>query len=54
MNTYQTSIKTGILLLYFGNPLLWYQIYENTTVVHTELKQEGKVRRTNGPPKYIS
>ena len=34
MNTCQISIKSDILLKYFGNPYPGYQILEITTVVH--------------------
>ena len=37
MNTCQTSIKTDILMQYFGNPHTGYQVLEITTVVHSEL-----------------
>ena len=37
MNTCQTSIKTDILMQYFGNPRHGYQILNITTVVHSEL-----------------
>ena len=39
MITCHTSIKTSILLMYFGNPYPEYQIHERTTtVVHNRTK----------------
>ena len=37
INTCQTSIKTDILMQYFGNPHPGYQVLDSTTVVHSEL-----------------
>ena len=55
MNTCQASIKTGILLIYLGNPHHGYQGHENTTQwFTTELNKGGSQADEHLPPKYVS
>ena len=57
MNTCQTSVKIGILLLCLGSPHLESlpDKHDSTTVVPSELNKRGESQADkHWPPKYIS